>query len=83
MLENGLAPDAQRGELFKRFTSNHFLSVFGRPTEVEAWIGVAYRDRGLVGAFELLNEVIHPVLTRQLNNLGVGIRLDRLPQPQP
>lgn len=73
MLVNGLGPDAQRGELFKYFTSNQFLSGFGRPTEVEAEVGCLYNEQGLEGAFAYLNERLLPVMIKRLANSGSGL----------
>lgn len=83
MLENGLEADALRGELFKRFTSNQFLSGFGRPTEVEARIGTVYREGGLEAAFAYLSKTFLPVISRQLANprpREPRLTLERLPE---
>ncbi|MCW5965751.1 MAG: hypothetical protein KIT83_17060 [Bryobacterales bacterium] len=43
-----------------RLTSNHFLSAFGEPTEVEARIGRIYQQQGLEGAFAWIRNQLLP-----------------------
>lgn len=52
--------------LFQEMTSNHFLNRFGRPTEIEAWIGEIYLSRGLEEARQALNERFGPHFERIL-----------------
>lgn len=46
-------------------TSNQFLSTLGEPTSVEAAIGRAYLDRGLLAAFDHIDTRLTPLFTRQ------------------
>lgn len=62
---NGNAPNA---DALARMTSNQFLSCFGRPTLVEAAIGLTYRQQGLSEAFLLIESELLPVFQRQESN---------------
>jgi dsRNA-specific ribonuclease len=53
------------GEASTRMTSNHFLSAFGDPTEVEARIGRVYRAEGLNRAFKWIETHMMPTFERQ------------------
>ena len=52
--------------LYQRMTGNQTLSPLGRPTEVEARIGVLYEDQGLEPAFAWIEEHILPLVKKQL-----------------
>lgn len=56
---------AMDGERLTAFTSNHFLSAFGNPTEVEAEIGAVYERDGLAAAFAAIEERLLPVFLAQ------------------
>jgi hypothetical protein len=57
--------NADRTELFKRLTSNQFLSGLGEPTKVEARIGRVYEKEGEAAAFAFIEETILPLFLRQ------------------
>ncbi len=48
------------GGLFIEFTSNDFLRVAGRPTEVEAEIGRVYKAGGLEAGYAWIQENLLP-----------------------
>ncbi|MEK0446744.1 MAG: hypothetical protein RLZZ399_2065 [Verrucomicrobiota bacterium] len=52
-------------QAFKDFTSNAFLSALGRPTRVEAEIGVVYRRRGMEAAFAYIEARVVPLWRAQ------------------
>ena len=54
------------GALQSALTSNHFLSRFGAPTEVEARIGVLYRRDGLAAAQAWLEAEFIPAMVRHI-----------------
>jgi hypothetical protein len=56
---------ADRTDLFKRMTSNHFLSALGEPTSVEAKIGRIYEKEGEKAAFEHIEKIILPLFKKQ------------------
>lgn len=56
---------AMDGERLTAFTSNHFLSTFGNPTEVEAEIGVVYEKEGLAAAFAAIEQRLLPIFLAQ------------------
>ncbi len=78
LLDNKIEEKAERGELYAWFSSNQFLSTFGRPTEVEARIGRIFQEEGLGAAFEYLTATILPVMQKQLENRRVSRRTIRL-----
>jgi len=53
------------GEMFIRFTSNDFLSRYGKPTAVEAEIGRVYEAEGLQSAFHWIEEKLFPLFQEQ------------------
>jgi hypothetical protein len=53
---------------FCHLTSNQFLSAVGRPTKVEAEIGVVYREQGLAAAFAYIEARLMPVHAKQEAN---------------
>ncbi len=62
------ATDSQaRTELFHHLTSNQFLSGLGRPTLVEARIGVVYSEQGLEAAFRYIEAQLLPLFLKQLS----------------
>ncbi len=61
-------PLGERATIFKAMTCNQFLSSFGRPTQVEADIGVVYESKGLQAAFEYMEERLLPVFKKQRRN---------------
>jgi hypothetical protein len=48
-------------EAFREFTSNAFLSALGRPTRIEAEVGVVYERDGLEAAFGYIERRIEPL----------------------
>jgi hypothetical protein len=56
---------AMDGERLTAFSSNHFLSAFGNPTEVEAGIGRVYEKDGLAAAFAEIEARLLPVFLTQ------------------
>lgn len=58
----------ERASVFKSMTSNQFLSAFGRPTQVEAAIGIIYEREGLRAAFEHIELLLLPVFKKQRRN---------------
>jgi len=52
-------------EMFKRMSSNHFLSALGNPTAVEAKIGRCYQADGIDAAFLLIETEIIPLFLLQ------------------
>ncbi len=54
---------------FELMTSNHFLSQFGKPTEVEAALGSAFQDKGLDFAESIILGVFVPRYRANLKNL--------------
>ncbi len=61
---------AMDGERLTAFTSNHFLSAFGNPTEVEAEIGIVYEKDGLAAGFAFIEARLLPVfLARERRRL--------------
>lgn len=48
------------GELLAAITSNQFLAMIGRPTEVEAMIGSIYEREGLEAAFAWISAELVP-----------------------
>ncbi len=52
-------------EAFLRLTSNEFLSGLGRPTRVEAEIGLVYEREGLAAAFAYIEARILPLWRAQ------------------
>ncbi len=50
LLEQQITFDSGANPLFQEMTSNQFLNRFGRPTEIEAWIGEIYLRDGLEAA---------------------------------
>ena len=55
-------------EKFTRMTSNHFLSVFGEASEVEAELGRVYQRDGLDAAFLWIEARLLPQFQRQEKN---------------
>lgn len=55
-------------EAFRHLTSNQFLSTIGRPTEVEAAIGIIYQDQGEAAAFDFIEGNILPQFLKQRRN---------------
>lgn len=49
------------GEMFTRFTSNHFLKSKGNPTSVEAEIGRIYTENGLQAGFDWIEQNLYPL----------------------
>lgn len=47
-----------------RLTSNKFLSILGEASEVEARIGVLYKDKGLDAAFSYIESEIEPLFLK-------------------
>lgn len=58
----------QRADVFKRMTSNQFLSSVGEPTRMEAEIGMVYESDGLKAAFAFIESTFLPVFRKQENN---------------
>ena len=56
---------AMDGERLTAFSSNHFLSAFGNPTEVEAGIGRIYEKNGLAAAFADIESRLLPLFLAQ------------------
>ncbi len=56
-----------RTELFRHLTSNQFLSGLGRPTLIEARIGVVYEEQGLEAAFRYIEDQLLPLFLKQLS----------------
>jgi dsRNA-specific ribonuclease len=56
---------AMDGGRLSAFSSNHFLSVFGNPTEVEAGLGRIYEQDGLDAAFAEIESRLLPVFLAQ------------------
>lgn len=52
-------------EAFLRFTANEYLSGLGRPTRVEAEIGLVYQREGLAAASIYIEARLLPVFLRQ------------------
>lgn len=67
ILANPLPSDLPKTEAFRRMTSNHFLSAFGKPTAVEAKIGRLYEEEGVEAAFAYLDKNIIPLYLKQLH----------------
>ena len=63
------------GEKFTRMTSNHFLTAFGDPSEVEAEIGRIYADLGLQPAFDWIESKLMPKFDKR--------EAKRAPTPSP
>ena len=61
---------ADRTDLFKRMTSNRFLSAFGEPTRVEAKIGRIYEVSGEQAAFDHIENNILPLYKKQTSPQG-------------
>lgn len=59
---------AERSEVYKAMTSNHFLSALGQPTAMEAEIGMVYETEGLARAFAFIEEKFMPVFLKQRRN---------------
>lgn len=57
-----------RVEAFRHLTSNQFLASIGRPTEVEAAIGIVYQQQGEAAAFDFIEGRILPVYLKQRRN---------------
>ena len=55
-------------EAFRRLTATAFLQAFGRPTRVEAEIGLVYRTDGLDAARAYLEARLLPTFERQEAN---------------
>lgn len=75
LIVNKVEPAGMRAELFKHFSSNHFLNSFGRPTAMEAEIGVIYEDEGLESAFRFIEGKYLPIIRKQLRNRAFGSQL--------
>lgn len=56
------------GNTYARLTSNEFLSHFGNPTQVEAYLGELYRDGGLPAVKAHFLNVLIPLFKRQETN---------------
>ncbi len=56
---------AMDGERLAAFSSNHFLSALGNPTEVEAGIGRIYEREGLAAAFAEIEAKLLPLFLAQ------------------
>lgn len=68
LLQQPLIRDnATRTEFFRHITANQFLSAFGRPTVVEAQIGLIYAQQGLVAAFKHIETQLVPLFLKQLS----------------
>ncbi|MGF1453133.1 MAG: hypothetical protein ACFB21_13785 [Opitutales bacterium] len=61
-------------DAFARMTSNQFLSAFGQPDAVEAWIGKGFLEHGFNAIAEELEARLLPTYLRQEAN---GINLKR------
>ena len=84
MITNSISSSALRGELYAWFTSNQFLSGFGRPTEVEAKIGIVYREQGLESAFGYIKTALLPMMQKQLPKRikpGLSLNFEKAPDP--
>lgn len=68
LLQNNVEPASLRSEIFKYFSSNAFLNSFGRPTAMEAEIGIVYRESGLDAAFAFIEKKYFAVIKKQLLN---------------
>lgn len=68
LLTSNIGPAAVRAELFKHFSSNQFLNIFGRPTAMEAEIGEIYSAEGLDAAFAFIEDKYLPLIKKQLKN---------------
>lgn len=55
-------------EAFLHLTANRHLSGIGRPTRVEAEIGVVYRAEGLAAAFAYIEARLLPMFKKQEAN---------------
>jgi hypothetical protein len=62
--------NANRADLFKRMTSNQFLSGLGEPTKIEAGIGRIYEKSGELAAFEYIGKTILPLYKKQTSPKG-------------
>lgn len=60
-------------DAFSRMTSNQFLSAFGQPDAVEAWIGERYLEAGFEAICAELEAHLLPVYQRQEAN-GVNLK---------
>lgn len=58
---------ADRTDLFKKMTCNHFLSAFGEPTRVEARIGRIYEAEGEQAAFDYMEKTLLPLYMKHRN----------------
>ncbi len=62
----------ERGEIdpatFRNLTCNAFLQAFGRPTRVEAEIGLVYQKDGLAAANAYLEARLLPIYNKQEAN---------------
>lgn len=56
ILARGISFDSGANDRFQEWTSNQFLNRFGRPTEIEAWIGEIYLRDGLESARTAIQE---------------------------
>lgn len=72
LIENEIEPASVRTEVFKYFSSNAFLNIFGRPTAMEAEIGDVYEQEGIKAAFHFIETKYLPVIKRQLSNRIFG-----------
>lgn len=61
-------PSAERAEVFRRMTSNQFLTSIGEPTRMEAEIGRVYEREGLEAAFNFIASTFLPVFKKQETN---------------
>ncbi|MFA5257815.1 MAG: ribonuclease III domain-containing protein [Opitutales bacterium] len=66
--------DADRSELFRRMTCNHFLSALGEPTKVEARIGRIFEAEGLDAACAWMEREVLPMYLKQTNRSHTGGR---------
>lgn len=62
----------EQGEIrptaFRHLTSNAFLQALGRPTRVEAEIGLVYQQNGLAAACAYLDARLLPIYEKQESN---------------
>ena len=66
------------GPKAERMTSNHFLSVLGEPSEVEAELGRVFERSGLDAAFTWIESRIVPIFARQETKRLKGFRANRI-----
>jgi dsRNA-specific ribonuclease len=65
IMADGDHPFAERSEIYRNLTSNHFLSALGHPAKIEAEIGNAYLDGGLEAARAFFHDRLLPLYRKQ------------------